>query len=99
MDNICVVKFNCCSVPMIKATLKFRDKRAKDKYFSREFKDKKHIDNLEYIELDITNEEEVVKFFNSIENVNHNQSEMPKKKENNTKESMYPELKKCKKLK
>jgi len=45
MDNICVVKFNCCSVPMIKATLKFRDKRAKDKYFSREFKDKKHIDN------------------------------------------------------
>ena len=45
MDSIHLVKFNYKCFLMIKATLKFRDKRAKDKYFSREFKDKKHIDN------------------------------------------------------
>ena len=30
---------------MIKATLKFRDKLARDKYFNREFNNKRHIDN------------------------------------------------------
>ena len=45
MDSIRLVKFNYKCFLMIKATLKFRDKLARDKYFNREFNDKKHIDN------------------------------------------------------
>ena len=45
MDSIRLVKFNYKGFLMIKATLKFRDKLARDKYFNREFNDKKHIDN------------------------------------------------------
>jgi len=45
MDSIHLVKFNYKLVVMIKATLKFRDKLARDKYFNREFNNKRHIDN------------------------------------------------------